>query len=141
MRAAFAADPRCSAARAFNFEWLSGCQQRLMPVEISKKVGLSLSRPCRFCLCLQGGSVFADFDVDSEERVHLVRISFDGHGCCPTEGKATKMPVGESRTFVRLVNSADVNCDQLRDLLYRYFEQNQGVIWRHALENHELIKR
>jgi hypothetical protein len=39
------------------------------------------TRPCRFCLSLQGASVFADFDVDADGRVFAVRVSFDGYGC------------------------------------------------------------
>jgi hypothetical protein len=112
-----------------------------MPVEIAKYDWTTGTRPCRFCLCLQGGSVFADFDVDSDGKVHLVRISFDGYGCCSTEGKAAKMPVDESHTLVGLVNNDDVNRDEVREILYGYFEQNQRVIWRDALKEHELLKR
>jgi hypothetical protein len=36
----------------------------------------------RFCLSLQEDSVFADFDVGDDGRVVLLRISFDGYGCC-----------------------------------------------------------
>jgi hypothetical protein len=43
--------------------------------------GVMPSRPCRICFSLQGGAVFADFDVDADERLYLVRISFDGYGC------------------------------------------------------------
>jgi hypothetical protein len=36
------------------------------------------TRPCRVALSLNGGAVFADFDVDaSTDEVFLVRISFD----------------------------------------------------------------
>jgi hypothetical protein len=116
-------------------------QNRRMPVEISKYVWPVTTRPCRFCLCLQGGSVFADFNIDSEGRVYLVRISFDGYGCCATEGKVARMPLDESHTLVNLVNTDDVNRDEIREILYRYFEKNKNAIWRDALEEHELLKR
>jgi hypothetical protein len=92
-------------------------------------------------LCLQGGSAFADFSIDSDGLVYLVRISFDGYGCCATEGKVARMPLDESHTLVKLVNTDDVNRDEIREILYRYFDQNQNVIWRDALVEHELLKR
>jgi hypothetical protein len=92
-------------------------------------------------LCLQGGSVFADFNIDSDDRVYLERISFDGYGCCATEGNVARMPVDESHTLVNLVNTDDVNRDEVRDILYRYFDQNQNAISRDALKEHELLKR
>ncbi len=112
-----------------------------MPVEISKYVWTTPTRPCHFCLCLQGGSVFADFNIDSDGRVYLVRISFDGYGCCATEGKVARMPLDESHTLVKLVNTDDVNRDEIREILYRYFDQNQNVIWQDALVEHELLNR
>jgi hypothetical protein len=109
-------------------------------MEISKYIWTTPSRPCRFCLCLQGGSVFADFDIDSDGRVYLVRISFDGYGCCATEGRVAHMPLDESHTLVKLVDADDVNRDEIREILYRYFDQNQNLIWRDALVEHDLLK-
>jgi hypothetical protein len=71
----------------------------------------------------------------------LVRISFDGYGCCATEGKVARMPIDESHRLVSLVNTDDVDSDEIREILYRYFDQNQNAIWQDALEEHELLKR
>jgi hypothetical protein len=92
-------------------------------------------------LCLQGGSVFADFDIDSDGRIILVRISFDGYGCCVTDGRVTRLPLDESHTLVKLIDTDDIDSDEIREILYRYFNQNKNVIWRDALEEHELLKR
>ena len=121
--------------------WRIVYQKRRLPVEILKHVWTTSSRPCRFCLCLQNGSVFADFNMDPDGRVYLVRISFDGYGCCATEGKVARIPLEESHAFVELVNTDDVNRDEMREILYRYFDDNQDVIWRDALIEHELLKR
>lgn len=112
-----------------------------MPLEISKYVWTTGTRPCSFCLCLQGGSVFADFNIDSDGRVYVVRISFDSYGCCRTDGNVTRLPLDESHTLVQLVETDDVNCDEIREILYRYFARNRDVIWQDALEDHELLKR
>ena len=108
-------------------------------MEISKYIWTTGTRPCSFCLCLQGGSVFADFNVDSDGRVYIVRISFDGYGCCPTDDKVTRLPPEESHTLVNLVDTDDVNRDEVSKILCRYFDQNKNVIWRDALEEHELL--
>lgn len=123
--------------------WISSRfrQQTWMPMEISKYVWTTGTRPCIFCLCLQGGSVFADFKIDSDGRVHLVRISFDGYGCCATDGNVTRLPLDESHTLVKLVDTDDVNRNEIREILYRYFNENKNVIWRDALVEHGLIRR
>jgi hypothetical protein len=112
-----------------------------MAMEISKYVWTTGTRPCSFCLCLQGGSVFADFKIDSDGKVYLVRISFDGYGCCATDGGVTRLPLDESKTLVKLIDDADINRNEIREILYCYFDQNKKVIWRDALEEYELLKR
>jgi hypothetical protein len=112
-------------------------------VKISKYVWSPPSRPCNFSLCLeaQGGSVaFADFDIDPNGSVFLVRISFDGYGCCQTGTNITRMPLNESGILVEAVNADDVDRKDIRDILSWYFQQNDNVIWRDALEEFELVK-
>lgn len=110
-------------------------------MEISKYVWTTGTRPCSFCLCLQGGSVFADFNIDSDGRGYLVRISFDGYGCCTTDARVTRLPLDESHTLVKRIDTDDVDRDEIREILYRYFDQNKNVIWRDALVEHELLKQ
>ncbi len=111
-----------------------------MPIEIRKFTWTSPSRPCRFCLNLQGDSVFADFDVDIDERVFLVRISFDGYGCCTPDENIQKMSRVDSRTLIDLIEADDVNCDEVRGILRRYFQENRDCIWQDALEKHGLVQ-
>lgn len=93
-------------------------------------------RPCRFCLCLQGGSVFADFDVTDEERVFLRRISFDGYGCC--SGDFTQMSPADSRLLLDAVARDAVSAAEIQSLLISYFAANTDEIWSDALESHGL---
>jgi len=83
--------------------------------------------------------VFADFDIDTSGRVFLVRISFDGYGCCETGTNIARMPLNESHTLIESVAVDDFDCEEIRDILRRYFQQNDDVIWREALVEHELI--
>jgi hypothetical protein len=110
-----------------------------MAMEIAKYVWLTLTRPCNFCLCFEGGSVFADFDIGSDGLLYLVRISFDGYGCCVTEGKIAPMSLRDSQTIINRVDADDLNSNVVREILYRYFRENQKVIWQDALLEHQLL--
>jgi hypothetical protein len=94
-------------------------------------------RACRFCLSLQEGSVFADFDVDEESRVFLRRISFDGYGCCTAEFK--KMSADDSRVLLDSIDRDAAENARVGDLLRSYFRENSEAIWSDALTDHELL--
>lgn len=91
-------------------------------------------RECTFCLCLQEGSIFADFDIDDAGVVVLRRISFDGYGCC--EDAFTKMNGKHSRTLVDAVQLGSVSRPEIHELLTNYFEENSERIWIDALADH-----
>ena len=95
------------------------------------------SRPCRFCLSLQDGSVFADFDVDEEGRAFLLRISFDGYGCCGGEFK--KMSLDDSHTLIAAVDQGAVQDPRIEMLLRTNLQKNTHLIWDDALATHELL--
>ena len=97
------------------------------------------TRPCSFCLCLQGGSVFADFDTDDAELVSLRRISFDGFGCCEPRESTTKMNAEASRLLLRATASGGLETLQVEEILRKYFRENTDVIWSDALLEHELL--
>jgi hypothetical protein len=95
------------------------------------------TRPCRFCLSLQGGSVFADFDIDSDGCAFLRRISFDGYGCC--DGDFDKMGFEESQVLVEAMESGALEGPKIDTVLRSYFRKNAGTIWSDALESHALL--
>ena len=98
------------------------------------------ARPCDFSLCLQNGCVFADFATDSTGRFHLVRISFDGYGCCTTDIGVTTMSAHDSTSLADAIARDDVDNDATPDILFRYFDANKTSIWRDALEEHGLLR-
>ena len=97
------------------------------------------TRPCRFCLGLQDGSVFADFDVDEEGRVCLLRISFDGYGCCHAGDGFRKMSPESSRLLVAAVDSGAIEDEAVEAALRGFFRENSDRIWSEALTEHELL--
>lgn len=100
----------------------------------------AVGRPCRYCLGLQDDSVFADFDLDSEGRIFLARISFDGYGCCETAEGIRPMSLNISNRLMHLVETNDVRSLELSTILAQYFRENSGVIWAEALETHNLLQ-
>jgi hypothetical protein len=113
-----------------------------MPIEIALHQWQTNTRPCDFSLYMETphGAVFADFDVDFDQLVSLRRISFDGYGCCRTEGKCSKMPSDESVFLIKAIRENDVNNQFVFDLLCRYFSQNDSIIWSDALLEHGLVE-
>ena len=96
------------------------------------------TRPCSFCLSLQGDSVFADFDTDDSGTVSLRRISFDGFGCCHVE-RPTRMNSCDSRLLLDAVARGELESTQVEEVLRRYFRESKDVIWSDALAEHDLL--
>ena len=96
------------------------------------------TRPCSFCLCLQGGSVFADFEMDDADTIALRRISFDGYGCCEVES-TTRMSSGDSRLLLDAIARGELESVQVEEVLRRYFRESKDVIWSDALAEHDLL--
>jgi len=96
------------------------------------------TRPCSFCLCFQGGRVFADFDTDDAGIISLRRISFDGYGCCEVEF-TTRMSSGDSRLLLDAIARGELESVQVEEVLRRYFRENKDMIWSDALAEHDLL--
>lgn len=97
------------------------------------------TRPCSFCLSLHGGSVFADFDKDDAGIVSLLRISYDGFGCCTPQEPVTRMNAVDSRVLLNAVDRHEISSVQVEEVLRRYFRENKDVLWSDALLEQELI--
>jgi hypothetical protein len=97
------------------------------------------TRPCSFCLSLQGGSVFADFDTDDTGIISLRRISFDSFGCCQAGGSVTKMSSGDSSLLLDAIARGELGSTQVEEMLRKYFRANKDVIWSDALAEHGLL--
>ncbi|NIJ86721.1 hypothetical protein FHY35_003765 [Xanthomonas arboricola] len=99
------------------------------------------TRPCGFRFALQDDSVFADFDIDEKSQLYLVRISFDGYGCCHPgwRNMPVKMPRGDSQKLLRLTEVNDLTHPDVASILSSYFVACGEAIWVDALQNNGLI--
>jgi hypothetical protein len=99
------------------------------------------TRPCRYCLALQDDSVFADFDVDQNGCLYLVRISFDGYGCChpDTKIKLGKIDNKKSERLIKQIEANDFEAPEASQILSEFLNENRGALWEDALKEHGLI--
>lgn len=85
--------------------------------------------------------MFADFDVNEYGRLHLVRISFDGYGCClpdPSVGIG-ELDIEKSQQIIRSIEGDELDAPEIMEILKNYFRENRAVLWEDALKVHELI--
>jgi hypothetical protein len=97
------------------------------------------SRPCDFCFGLQDDSVFMDLNLDQDNRFYLVRISFDGFGCCHIYDTKRKLDLVRSNELIRRIKSDDFNHPSVSKIISFYLNENKDVLWEDALVEHQLI--
>lgn len=98
------------------------------------------TRPCRVAFCLNLGSVFADFDVEAGTgRLFLLRISFDGYGCCDAPAGIGRMTLDESKALLEAADRRAVDVGVVEPILRRYFRENERLLWSDALREHDLV--
>ena len=97
------------------------------------------TRPCRFCLALQDDSVFADFDIDPEGHAFVIRISYDGFGCCECETNVTRMSCEGTQIICAAINRQELGDNGFQKALLGYLRENADVIWKDALKAHGLL--
>jgi hypothetical protein len=92
------------------------------------------------CLSLENGSVFADFDVDpSCGSLLLVRISFDGYGCCEAPPEVGRMSSDDSLLLMEMAARQVVDRQAVEPILRRYLAQNEPLLWSDALRRYNLV--
>jgi hypothetical protein len=99
------------------------------------------TRPCRYCLAIKDDSVFIDLDVDDKGCLFLVRISFDGYGCCePNKNKPIgKISESKSKKLIKQIKANKFEILESQKILTEYLSKNKEYLWEDALQEHELI--
>ncbi len=97
------------------------------------------TRPCKYSLALQDDSVFVDFDITWAGAVYLVRISYDGYGCCVPGNQAGKMDKMSSLYLIAAIVGNNLDSPRVTEILHSYFRANKIALWEDALLEHGLI--
>jgi hypothetical protein len=84
------------------------------------------SRPC-----VQGDSVFADFDVDPTRFVRW-------YGCCDAPADVGRMKTHDSDALLEMVKRGSIDA-AAAEILRAYFQENRAALWSDALADHGLV--
>ena len=105
------------------------------------KTEMPKTRPADFYLGCLNGSVFIDFNRLENDQILLVRISFDGYGCCrPSwEGEPVKISISESRKLIKIIRNDNLAHKTAARILSLYFSSCGKALWIDALKKHELV--
>lgn len=90
--------------------------------------------------CLDS-SVFIDFNESTENKIQLIRISFDGYGCCELNKRAVFLNQEESQQFIITIKSDPLDQEMMAVLVKKSIQINKEFIWIDALEEYGLIEK
>lgn len=99
---------------------------------------MPVSRPADFHLGYLDGSVFLDFN-GTGNRISLVRISFDGYGCCNLANHAVPLTEQDSELFRHIVDEKLKDQESLTRIVRSAIRINRENIWEDALVEYKLI--
>ena len=97
------------------------------------------SRPADYYLGYLDGCVFLDFDNVEDDKICLVRISFDGYGCCGLEDHRIPLSIEDSKKFKDILQNNISDQEELLKIVKRAVVLNKENILADALEEYELI--
>ncbi|HEM5005097.1 TPA: hypothetical protein U1325_000102 [Streptococcus suis] len=101
--------------------------------------GTGTSRVADYYLDYLDARVFLDFCKNRFGEIYLVRISFDGYGCCRVvDGEQKTLSFTDSLMFVHLISEHPINNDKLYPLVKKLIDINREVLWKDALKEYGL---
>lgn len=104
------------------------------------KTKMPKTRKADYYLGCLVSSVFLDFNVSGENLVFLIRISFDGYGCCNFEENSKPLSIEDSKIFIQFINHDELFQNIIRSLVKKAIEINKENIWIDALNEYELLE-
>ena len=103
------------------------------------KTSMPDSRKADFYLGCLEGSVFVDFNLSNDNLISLVRISFDGYGCCNLDETAARFNLRDSQEFLNEIGKENLNQETIGSLVKKIVQMNRNLIWKDALEEYGLL--
>lgn len=105
------------------------------------KTTMPNSRKADYFLGCLDSSVFIDFNRLSNGQISLVRISFDGYGCCNLDNKTELLNKEESALLIKELDNEALNQEVITALVKKAIEINAEHIWNDALEEYGLLEK
>ncbi|NOU59599.1 hypothetical protein [Marinifilum caeruleilacunae] len=105
------------------------------------KTTMPETRKADYYLGCLDSCVFLDFNVSTDNRISLARISFDGYGCCTLDEKAEFLDRKESSLFIEEMNKENLNQETISTLVKKVIRINKEHIWNDAIEEYGLIEK
>ena len=96
------------------------------------------SRKADYYLGCFDGCVFLDFNLTTDKRINLCRISFDSYGCCDIDN-AKCLDEQSSKDFIFEIGRNTLDQQKIAKFVLELIRLNQSKIWIDALEEYSLI--
>ncbi len=105
------------------------------------KTTMPETRKADYYLGCFDSSVFLDFNRSDDNRIFLVRISFDGYGCCELDERANHLNHQYSQKFIGEIEKKKLNQETMKILVKEVIKINKEYIWTDAIEEYGLIEK
>lgn len=96
-------------------------------------------RKADYCLGCLNSSVFIDFNCSNDKTISLVRISFDGYGCCTLPEDSVCLNEQDSDKFIHEMQKDTLSQGNIKILVQEIMRLNKKDIWNDALETYGFI--
>lgn len=96
------------------------------------------TRLADYYLCYLGGCVFIDFNKNQAKQIQLIRISFDGYGCCNVTD-ATPMEPEDAKAFKAMMKTQILDQSLLIIIIKKTIAANKALLWEDALARYGLL--
>lgn len=103
------------------------------------KASMPSSRPADYYLGGLDSAVFIDFVGNSSDQISLVRISFDGYGCCELGSNSNLLSAEDSALFIKQMAQDQLDQEIMKALVKKTIVVNQAHIWPDALKEYGLF--
>lgn len=105
------------------------------------KITMPTTRKADFYLGCLDGSVFIDFNRLGNDQISLVRISFDGYGCCNLDERVVLLSNEDSELFIRAIGKEGLDQQAVAEVVKKAIKINRKNIWSDAIEEYGLIEK
>ena len=104
------------------------------------KTSMPSTRKADYYLGCLDSSVFIDFNRTQDNLISLVRISFDGYGCCNLDENGLSLNLNDSVEFIMEMENDNLNQENISRLVKEIIKVNKDHIWMDAIQEYGLIE-